>query len=71
MIASARRRYGRRLPSNWHYLDARALFRIAYSVARTEARSGPMGANGLLHCLTLPWGHAAARVMQSRGVFRV
>ncbi|QQQ03672.1 hypothetical protein [Lysobacter enzymogenes] len=66
-----RRCYGRVLPPNWHYLRARELFRIAYSVARTEARTGPSGAHGLLRCLSMPWGHAAARVVQSRGGFHV
>lgn len=71
MIRSPRQLHGRRLPPNWHYLDARALFRIAYSVARVEARKGPTGAHGLLRCLTMPWGHTAARVMQVRGGFHV
>lgn len=66
VVQGTQRCSGRKLPPNWHYLDARSLFRIAYSVARVEWRYGPMGERGLLLCLRMPWGAAAARVMQGR-----
>lgn len=54
---------------NQHPHDTpQARFRRAYAVARLEWRYGPAGLCGLLRCVTMPFGWAAARSMQLRTV---